>query len=74
MCLDSPCTVDKNDKTKANCTCSVLEGQGDYVVTSQCPSGIISSATVDDLDSITDFLEAQGMPVYDFEVLNTTQK
>lgn len=23
MCLDMPCVVDSNDKTKASCTCSV---------------------------------------------------
>src|SRR5271170_2619096 len=52
MCLDSPCVIDKNDATKASCTCSVLQGKGDYVVTSSCTTGIISSATVLDLDKI----------------------
>jgi len=71
MCLDKKCVVDSNDKTKASCTCSV-EGQGkqqDYLVTygSACPAGIISSATVLDLNSITDFLKTKDeIPVQDF--------
>ena len=78
MCLDSDCTVDKNDKTKAACDCAVMRGEGDYLVQpdtpgtpSQCDTGIISSATVLDLDTITDFLQKQDkMPVYDMLVVN----
>jgi len=78
MCLDSDCTLDKNDKTKAACTCSVKRDVGDYLVEpdspgtpSQCDSGIISSATVSDLDTISDFLQKQDkMPVYDMLVVN----
>jgi hypothetical protein len=78
MCLDSDCTVDPNDKTKANCTCSVKADQGDYVVMpdspanpSQCDTGVVSSATVDNVVQITDFLENQdNMPVYDILVVN----
>jgi hypothetical protein len=78
MCLDSPCVVDendKNDKTKANCACSVEQGKGDYLVRGGCPTGIISSATVLDLDTITDFLERQDKisPVPDFKVVNQKQ-
>ncbi|HMD19088.1 MAG TPA: hypothetical protein VKH40_02135 [Alloacidobacterium sp.] len=75
MCLDKPCTVDEKDKTRASCDCSVLEGKGDYLVQFECPAGIISSATVLDLDKITDFLETQDkIPVQDFIVLNPRQK
>ena len=78
MCLDSDCTIDKNDKTKAACNCSVKRDVGDYLVEpdspgipSQCDNGIISSATVVDLDTITDFLQKQDkMPVYDMLVVN----
>jgi hypothetical protein len=78
MCLDSDCTLDKNDKTKAACTCSVKRDVGDYLIEpdspgtpSQCDTGIISSATVLDLDTVTDFLEKQDkMPVYDMLVVN----
>ena len=92
MCLDAPCVVDKDDKndkddkTKANCACAVQEGKGDYVVGNEpgqegpvqfgCPTGIISSATVLDVDSITDFLATQDTipPVPDFKVVNHKQK
>jgi len=71
MCLDKPCTVDDKDKTKAGCSCDVKEEQGDYLAKfgSGCPTGIISSATVLDLDKITDFLKTQDkIPVQDFIV------
>lgn len=78
MCLDSECTVDPNDKTKASCACKVKADVGDYVVApdspaspSQCETGVVSSATVDDVVQITDFLENQDkMPVYDILVVN----
>ena len=86
MCLDKPCTVDSKDKTKANCACSVenrqvvKQGQGeqkDYLIRygSVCPTGIISSATVFDLDAITRFLKGQDeIPMQDFIVANPKQK
>ena len=82
MCLDKECWIDKNDPTKAKCKCSVKQGQGDYLVSpekpgvrSQCDFGIFSSATVVDLDQITDFLQTQDkMPVYNFEVVNLQPK
>jgi hypothetical protein len=74
MCLDVKCTVDK-DKAHAKCGCSVQEEKGDYLVQTGCPTGIISSATVLDLDKITDFLETQDqIPVSNFLVLNPKQK
>ncbi len=79
MCLDSPCIIDKNDKTKAKCTCSLVQNQGDYLVLPEdsdgCTNGIVSSATIDDLDAITDFLETQDKLLpHDFTVINTKQK
>ncbi len=78
MCLDSPCVIDKNDKTKAQCTCPPVQGQGDYLVapgTDACTAGIVSSATVVDLDTITDFLEIQDKLVpSDFTVVNAKHK
>ena len=78
MCLDSDCTIDKADPTKAHCTCSVMQNQGDYVVApdgpanpSQCDTGMVSAATVLDVATISDFLEQQdAMPVYDILVVN----
>ncbi|MGB8771061.1 MAG: hypothetical protein WCC92_15690 [Candidatus Korobacteraceae bacterium] len=78
MCLDSPCVIDKNDKTKAQCTCPPVQDQGDYLVapgTDACTAGIVSSATVVDLDTITDFLEIQDKLVpSDFTVVNAKHK
>ena len=80
-CLDAICAVDKGDKTKASCTCSLVRNQGDYVITgdtytkSTCTTGIISSATVDQVDQATDFLETQdALPPFDFKVLNVQRK
>ncbi len=78
MCLDSPCVIDKNDPTKAQCTCPVVQGQGDYLVqpgSDQCSNGPISSATVDDLDQITDFLETRPeLPPPNLTVVNVKPK
>jgi hypothetical protein len=62
-CLDKPCTVDKDNPSKASCACSLVKDQGDYVVVtdtyneSTCTTGIVSSATVQQADQITDFLK-----------------
>jgi len=65
MCLDSPCVVDQNDLTKANCNCK-LTASKNYVVVkatasdSMCNSAIWSSATVDDVIGVTGFLFSQN--------------
>jgi hypothetical protein len=79
MCLDSPCTIDKTNPAKAQCQCSVVaDGEGDWLVqpgTDQCTNGLISSATVVDLDQITDYLETQpNLQIPDFTVVNATPK
>lgn len=62
-CLDKSCIVDKNDPAKADCTCSVVKDQGPYVIITDtysaatCTTGLYSSATVKQLDDITDFLK-----------------
>ncbi len=64
-CLDKLCTEDKNNPSKATCACSLVQNQGDYVVVtpnydaSTCTTGIVSSATVQQLEQITDFLKTQ---------------
>jgi hypothetical protein len=80
-CLDMPCIVDKNDKTKAACTCSLAQNQGDYVVAgeiytpSSCTTGILSSATVADVDRVTDYLKTQdNLHPFDIKVLNEQGK
>lgn len=62
-CLDKPCTVEKNDPTKATCACTAVKAQGPYVIVtdnytpSTCTTGIISSATVVQIDQVTEFLK-----------------
>ena len=64
-CLDKPCTVDKDNPSKATCSCSLVQNAGDYVVVtpnydqSTCTTGIVSSATVQQSAQITDFLKTQ---------------
>ena len=65
-CLDKPCIVDENDPEKASCACTTVRNQGPYVIVtdsysaSTCTTGIISSATVTQIDQITDFLKSES--------------
>jgi len=79
-CLGKPCTVDKNDPTKAKCFCSTEKGQGPYVIVGTsytpktCTTGIISSATFKDNKGITKFLQSTGkLEPFAIKVLNRTQ-
>ncbi len=87
MCLDSDCKINESDKDvkqkdkklTASCTCALMQGQGDFLYDAakpeQCDSGIMSSATLDDLDGVTDWLQTQDqMPVFDFTVVNKQKK
>jgi hypothetical protein len=64
-CLDAPCAIDKDNPSQAACKCSVVANQGDYVIVnadgkyddSSCTTGIYSSATVVQLDQVTEFLK-----------------
>jgi hypothetical protein len=80
-CLDKPCEIDKNDRSKADCACSVVKNLGTYVIgttkigkseytKSTCTTGIISSATIQQIDQITDFIASQKqIPVPPLEIL-----
>jgi hypothetical protein len=76
-CYDKECVVAKDDPSKAACTCSVKENEGDYVrVTGSysvetCTIGLWSSATVSQLEEVTDFLKGQkDLKPFPLEVLN----
>ncbi|MFJ1268251.1 hypothetical protein ACD661_06760 [Legionella lytica] len=62
-CLDSPCTIDKKDPSKAACRCSLVQNKGDYVIVTDayndktCTTGIHSSATVKGAEELRDFLK-----------------
>ena len=85
-CLDKPCIVDKNDPTKAACACTVTKDQGPYLVVTDtytdttcttytdttCTTDLWSSATVQGVNQITDFLKTTNeLKPFDIEVLNT---
>ena len=83
MCLDSDCKINPNANPNApvtaSCSCAVMQGVGDFLYDAakpeQCDSGIMSSATVDDLDTITDYLQTQTqLQVHDFTVVNKQKK
>lgn len=77
-CLDKPCTVDKDDPTKASCACTSVKDQGPYVIVTDsytdatCSTGIISSATVTQITQVTDFLKKSSeLKPFDIKVLNS---
>lgn len=66
MCLDSRCTINKDDPSKATCICKLVDSprQVFVVVTdsfsaSTCTSSLVSSATFHDVIQITGFLQNQ---------------
>ncbi|HSB59614.1 MAG TPA: hypothetical protein VLD66_08445 [Methyloceanibacter sp.] len=79
-CLDKPCIIDKDDPSKATCTCTSVSRQGLYVIVTDaytpttCTTGIISSATVTQITQVTDFLKGSGeLKPFDIKVLNSGQ-
>ena len=76
-CLDKPCLVDKNNPEAADCKCDVVKDLGSYViVTSQytdqtCTTGVISSATVPQIDQATKSLkDSKLIEPFPIQVLN----
>ena len=64
-CLDSPCTIDDKDPSKARCDCTATESAGPHVVVAatttdgMCRSDLWSSATLEAVLQVTGFLYAQ---------------
>jgi hypothetical protein len=76
-CYDKECVVDKDDPSKATCKCSVKQGEGDWVMVTDaysaktCTTGLYSSATVSELEQVTDFLKGQKeLQPFPLQVLN----
>jgi hypothetical protein len=76
-CLDKPCIIDKSHPTKAACACTSVKEEGHYVIVtnkyaaSTCTTGIISSATVTQIDQVTDFLKKSSqLKPFGITVLN----
>jgi len=77
-CLDKPCTVDKNNPSKASCACTLVKDQGAYVVVTDtysdttCTTDIWSSATVQQITQITDFFKSKDqLKPFPIKVLNS---
>jgi hypothetical protein len=81
-CLDKPCSVDKDNPSQATCKCSVVANQGDYLIVnadgqydnSSCTTGMYSSATIVELDQVTDFLKTHDTPLHPVPIKVTTEK
>jgi hypothetical protein len=77
-CLDKPCLIDKNNPEAASCACDVVKNLGDYVIVTSdyapntCSTGVISSATVQQITQVTDYLKAKtkALPPFKIQVLN----
>jgi hypothetical protein len=73
-CLDKPCIVDKNNPEAASCTCDVVKNLGDYVIVTSnytpntCTTGVISSATVQQITQVTDYLKTKTKVLTPFNI------
>jgi len=74
---DKPCTVNKEDPSKASCACTLVKDQGDYVIVtdsynqSTCTTDVWSSATVQQITQVTDFLKSKDqLKPFPIKVLN----
>jgi hypothetical protein len=76
FCLDSPCHVDDNNPSAAQCTCNLVNTTPKSPVapwvfvtsaysTTSCTTGIVSSATVEDVEAVTNFLKtSKSLPPF----------
>ena len=73
-CLDKPCLIDKNNPQAADCTCDVVKDLGTYVIATSnytpqtCTTGVISSATVQQIDQATQSLKDAKLPSLPFPI------
>jgi len=76
-CLDKPCIIDGNNPEAAACTCDIAKDKGDYVIVTSsytsatCTTGMISSATVEQIDQATASLKhSKVLPPFPILVLS----
>ena len=76
-CLDKPCIIDKNNPEAAACKCDMVKDLGAYVIVTNnympttCTTGVISSATVTQIDQATESLKkAKVLEPFPIQVLN----
>ena len=76
--MDKPCIIDKNNPEAAACACDAVRNLGDYVIVTSadtpatCTTGVISSATVEQITEVTDYLKSKTklLPPFPIEILN----
>jgi hypothetical protein len=72
--LDKPCIIDKNNPEAAACACDAVRNLGDYVIVTNaytpatCATGIISSATVEQITEVTDYLKSKTKLLQPFPI------
>jgi hypothetical protein len=76
-CLDMPCLIEKSDPGKASCACKLVKDKGPYLVVtdaytdSTCVTDLWSSASISDLNQVTDFLKTNDdLKPFAIKVLN----
>jgi len=76
-CLDKPCLIDKNNPEAAICACDLVSNLGAYVIVTShytpatCTTGIISSATIPQIDQATaSLMKAKVLMPFPIDVLN----
>jgi hypothetical protein len=73
-CLDKPCLIDKNNPEAASCTCNKVSKLGDYVIVTTdytpatCTTGVISSATVQQITQVTDYIKTKSKTLHAFKI------
>ncbi|HTV45366.1 MAG TPA: hypothetical protein VMF05_08625 [Stellaceae bacterium] len=80
-CLDKTCIIDKNNPRAATCRCDAVSNLGRYVIVTSaytpatCTTGVISSATVQQITQVTDFLKtkSKSLPPFPIRVLNESK-
>jgi hypothetical protein len=77
-CLDMPCLIDPSDPGKASCACKLVKDKGPYLVVTNsyddttCTTNLWSSATIADVDQVTDFLKTNDdLKPFEIKVLNS---
>lgn len=74
FCLDAPCVIDSKNLSKAECSCTKSNAEPYVFVTKHystagCDSEFISSATVSDVQGITEFLKTSPLKPFPIVVL-----
>jgi hypothetical protein len=66
--------MDKNNPEAASCTCNKVSKLGDYVIVTTdytpatCTTGVISSATVQQITQVTDYIKTKSKTLHAFKI------